>query len=211
MTEITLAALEGDPHPLFAALRAREPVAWAEPLGGWLVTRRDLVAAAMRDADTFTVEDERFSTGRVVGPSMLTLDGPPTTAIAARGREPFRREAVLTRFADVVADAAGRLVDAIAAAGPEAELRRAFAGPLAATIVQHVLGLDRTGRPRCWRCTTTSSPPSPASPRASPCRRRAGRVRRPCARRSLRCSARRAPPPCSPPWPVARAGSATTR
>ena len=60
----TLAALEADPHPLLARLREREPVSWVPALDGWLVTRRDLAMQVMRDAETFTVDDPRFSTGQ---------------------------------------------------------------------------------------------------------------------------------------------------
>src|SRR5262249_37042364 len=68
---VTLADLETDPHPVLARLRAHEPVSWLPALGGWLVTSRDLALAVMRDAETFTVDDPRFSTGQVVGKSML--------------------------------------------------------------------------------------------------------------------------------------------
>src|SRR5436189_5277264 len=80
-----LEELDLDPHPLLARLREREPVSWLPALGGWLVTRRDLALQAMRALATFTVDDPRFSTGRVVGPSMLTRDG----AAHARHRDPF--------------------------------------------------------------------------------------------------------------------------
>jgi cytochrome P450 len=137
----SLEELELDPHPLLARLREREPVSWLPALGGWLVTRRDLALAAMRDAETFTVDDLRFSTGRVVGPSMLTLDG----AEHARHRDPFARPfrlaAVRERFADLVEAETEQLVDALEPAG-RGELRRGLAGPLAATVVTFALGLD---------------------------------------------------------------------
>src|SRR6476646_1670797 len=93
---VTLAQLEADPHPVLARLRAQAPVAWVEALGGWLVTRRDLVLEVMRDAATFTVDDPRFSTARVVGPSMLSRDG----AEHARHRDPFARASRLRRVRD---------------------------------------------------------------------------------------------------------------
>ena len=82
---VTLEQLELDPHPVLARLRAREPVAWIPALNGWLVTGRDLALRVMRDAVTYTVDDPRFSTGQVVGPSMLTRDGEEH----ARHRAPF--------------------------------------------------------------------------------------------------------------------------
>ncbi|MGO9907807.1 MAG: cytochrome P450, partial [Solirubrobacteraceae bacterium] len=72
---VTLEQLDQNPHPVLAKLRKSEPVSWLPALGGWLVTRYDLALQAMRDATTFTVEDPRFSTAQVVGPSMLSLDG----------------------------------------------------------------------------------------------------------------------------------------
>ena len=140
----TLEELETDPHPLLARLREHEPVSWVPALDGWLVTRRDLALAVMRDPDTFTVDDERFSTGRVVGPSMLTLDGAAHRAHRAPFARPFRLDAVRERFRAPVEDEVARLLDALAPAG-EAELRRELAGPLATAVVTHALGLDEAG------------------------------------------------------------------
>ncbi|MFR0354350.1 cytochrome P450 [Streptomyces sediminimaris] len=140
----TLAELARDPHPRLALLRAHEPVSWLPELGGWLVTRRDLALSVMRDAATFTVDDPRFSTARVVGPSMLSLDG----AEHARHREPFnppfRPRRVRDGFAASIERETGRLVDALRPAGA-AELRRAFAGPLAVAVVTDALGLAGVG------------------------------------------------------------------
>jgi cytochrome P450 len=136
-----LEELELDPHPLLARLRDREPVSWLPALGGWLVTRRDLALQAMRDSATFTVDDPRFSTGQVVGPSMLTLDG----AEHARHREafarPFRRDAVQRGFTTLVEEEADWLIDAIEQ-NRGAELRRSLAGPLAARVAARTLGLE---------------------------------------------------------------------
>lgn len=140
---VTLAELEENPHPVLARLREHEPVSWLPALDAWLVTSRELVLEAMRDAETFTVDDPRFSTGRVVGTSMLTLDG----SEHARHRDPFARDfrldAVRERFTRLVEDETERLIDGFADAG-RAELRRALAGPLAVASTAFALGLDRT-------------------------------------------------------------------
>lgn len=86
---VTLPELERDPHALLARLRAQEPVSWLVALDCWLVTRHDLALRVVRDAAAFTVDDARFSTGRVIGPSMLSLDGPSTTAIVLRSWRRF--------------------------------------------------------------------------------------------------------------------------
>jgi cytochrome P450 len=142
--DVTVEALSGpDAHVVLARLREREPVSWVPALGGWLVLRRDLAMQVMVDAETFTVDDPRFSTGRVVGPSMLTLDGDEHQRHRAPFSRPFRLQAVGERFSELVADEVDRLIDAIEPAA-QAELRRSFAGPLAAAVVTYSLGLRET-------------------------------------------------------------------
>jgi cytochrome P450 len=136
----TLRQLEENPHPLLARLRTAEPVSWLAVLGGWLVTRYDLAVQVMRDPVTFTVDNPRFSTSRVIGPSMLSLDG----ADHARHREPFahpfRPVQVRDRFTEFIEAEVDRLISAIESAG-RAELRRDLAGPLAVAVLAETLGL----------------------------------------------------------------------
>jgi cytochrome P450 len=138
--DIRLGHLELDPHALLARLREREPVSWVPALDGWLVTRHDLALAVMRDDERFTVDDPRFSTGQVVGASMLSLDGDGHARHRAPFTATFRPTPVRERFAAIAAGEAERLIAALAPAGG-AELRRSFAGPLAAVIVSRALGL----------------------------------------------------------------------
>jgi cytochrome P450 len=138
--EVTVEQLERDPHPVLARLRESEPVSWIGALDGWLVTRHDLVLEVMRDPATYTVDDPRFSTAQVIGPSMLSLDGEAHARHRAPFVGPFRAREVRRRFAGTMADEAERLIEELRPAGA-AELRRAFAGPLAASIVSCALGL----------------------------------------------------------------------
>jgi cytochrome P450 len=137
---ITLADLDHNPHPWLARLRDSEPVSWLPALHGWLVTRHDLAIAVMRDSAAFTVDDPRFSTARVVGPSMLSLDG----AAHGRHRAPFTkgfgRAEIHARLAAFVVAEADRLV-AVMRPGGAADLRRGLAGPLAVAVVAEALGL----------------------------------------------------------------------
>jgi cytochrome P450 len=136
----TLHELQEDPHPLLARLRTAEPVSWLAVRGGWLITRYDLAVRVMRDPATFTVDDPRFSTSRVVGASMLSLDGADHTRHREPFGHPFRPAGVQDRFAGFVEAEADRLISAIRPAG-SAELRREFAGPLAVAVVTEALGL----------------------------------------------------------------------
>jgi hypothetical protein len=135
----TAAELTDDPHQALARLRARAPACWVPSLGAWLVTSHALAAEVLRDAVTFTVDDPRFTTARVTGPSMLSLDG----AAHARHRAPFAhafRPAALRGLTDFAAAEAARLTDEISG-GTSAELRTAVAGPLAASVMTEALGL----------------------------------------------------------------------
>ena len=137
---VTLAELDKDPYPVLARLREAEPVSWVPVLDGWLVTRRDLCIEVMRDAERFTVDDPRFSTARVVGPSMLSLDGDEHR----RHRDPFaaglRRPRVMEQFSERVRDEAVTLVEGLRPTG-RAEIRRELAGPLAVRVVAAALDL----------------------------------------------------------------------
>jgi cytochrome P450 len=137
---LTLRDLEIEPYDALARLREHEPVSWVPVLAGWVVTRRDLCIDVMRDAQRFTVDDPRFSTARVVGPSMLSLDGDEHR----RHRDPFaaafRRTEVMERFAERVTTEARELVRALAPQG-RAEVRRNLAGPLAVRVVAAALEL----------------------------------------------------------------------
>jgi len=140
---VTLAHLELDPHPVLARLREHEPVSFVAALGAWVVTRRDLALQVMRDPVVFTVDDPRFSTARVVGPSMLSLDGSEHQRHRAPFARPFRLDAVRERFASIVEGEADRLISLFELDG-SADLRRALAGPLSVEVMVHALGLEET-------------------------------------------------------------------
>ena len=155
--KVTVASLAGDVHPVLRRLRAAEPVSWLPALNGWLVTRADVADQVLRDPASFTVDDPRFTTARVVGPSMLSLDG----ADHARHRDPFasalRQPQVRAGLTEACGREAARLVATLAARGDSAdskragrtgvgrqgaELRRGLAGQLAVSVMAEMLGLD---------------------------------------------------------------------
>ena len=139
-SSVTRAELAADPHPTLARLRATEPVSWVPELGYWLVTSRDAALRVLRDARAFTVDDPRFSTAQVVGPSMLSLEGPAHSAARRPFAGPFRPAEVAHRFTPRITELAAELVTGIRPEG-RAELRAAFAGPLAARVVAETLGI----------------------------------------------------------------------
>jgi cytochrome P450 len=142
--EISPGELASEPYPLLARLRECAPVCWVTPLNAWLVTGYSAAVAVLADAETFTVDDPRFTTARVTGPSMLSLDGDGH----ARHRAPFirayRPAELNKRLAAFTEAEAARLTEAIRPAG-QAELRTTVAGPLAASVMTEALGLAVVG------------------------------------------------------------------
>jgi cytochrome P450 len=140
---IALADLDRDPHPWLARLRDAEPVSWLPALNGWIVTRHDLAVAVMRDSAAFTVDDPRFTTARVVGPSMLSLDGTEHGRHRAPFTRGFTRGEIHARLAAFVTGETDRLVARMRPAGA-GDVRRGLAGPLAVAVVAEALGLGDT-------------------------------------------------------------------
>ena len=128
-------------HETLAALRREHPVAWVEALGGWVVTSREIAVAVMRESGTFTVDDPRFSTAQVVGPSMLSLDGAEHLRHRTPFAEPLRPAEATARYGLRIRSLAQDMVGSLRPRG-SAELRRELAGPLAVAVSAMVLGLD---------------------------------------------------------------------
>ena len=134
------ADLDRDAHTVLARLRETEPVSWVESLGCWLVSDHALAVTVMRSDKSFTVDDPRFSTARVVGRSMLSVDGAEHVHHRSPFVSPFRPAHAQERFGADVQALAADLVERIAPTG-SADLRRSLAGPMSVAVVTAVLGL----------------------------------------------------------------------
>jgi cytochrome P450 len=138
---VSIAELTGDPHPVWARLRRHGEVVWVPELGGWLTLTRATAARVMRDARTFTVDDPRFSTGRIVGASMLSTDGAEHAAHRRPWVDVFKPTPVRERFTRTVRAEVAQLLDRLAAA-PAPDLRTGLAAPLATAAMGAAIGLD---------------------------------------------------------------------
>lgn len=141
-SQVSVAELADDPHPHLRRWRAAGPVHWVAALESYVVVGYDEAVTVLRDPDTYTVDDVRFSTALVVGRSMLSTDG----ADHARYRQPFvaplRRRAVTAAHGPAVTEHIADRVGAVAARSGRAELRTMLAGPVAAATMATTLGLD---------------------------------------------------------------------
>ncbi len=138
-----LEALANDPHPILRACREASPVLWVAELGGWLVTGYDEAVQVLKDSDTFTVQDARFSTARLTGESMLTVDGAAHSRHRGAFAAPYRPAAIRQRLTD----ATRRIADELVAARDDQagiEVLSELARPLAIAVLAETLGLPRT-------------------------------------------------------------------
>ncbi|HVD29985.1 MAG TPA: cytochrome P450 [Mycobacteriales bacterium] len=138
---VSIAELTENPHPVWARLRRLGEVVWVPELGGWVTLTRAAGMRVMRDARTFTVDDPRFSTGRIAGASMLSTDGAAHAVHRRPWAEVFKPAPVRDRFTGTVRAEVARLLDRLAAA-PAPDLRTGLAAPLATAAMGAALGLD---------------------------------------------------------------------
>lgn len=138
---VSIAELTDDPHPAWARLRRHGDVVWVAELDGWVTLTRAAGARVMRDARTFTVADPRFSTGQIVGASMLSTDGAAHTAHRRPWADVFKPVAVRDRFTRTLREEVRHLLDRLAAV-PSPDLRTGLAAPLATAAMGAALGLD---------------------------------------------------------------------
>lgn len=143
--DVSLEELAGEEaHAALARVRERAPVCWVPQLNAWLVTGYAAAVTVLADPATFTVDDPRFTTARVVGPSMLSLDGDSHARHRGPFTHAFRPAQLRARLEGFTEAEAARLTEAIRPSG-NAELRTAVAGPLAAAVMTEALGLAGVG------------------------------------------------------------------
>ncbi|MEZ5343189.1 MAG: cytochrome P450 [Acidimicrobiales bacterium] len=111
---------------------------WDDRRGGWVIRSYELARQVLQDATTFTVDDPRFSTGLVVGRSMLSTDG-PGHAHQRRAFQPlFTKRAAVSAEAAVAAIVRRRL----SSMASDGEWRTGFAAPVAVDVMIELFGLD---------------------------------------------------------------------
>ena len=140
---ITVEALEADPYPIYARLRAEEPVAWVPAVQCWLVTRAADVEIVTTKTELFTAEapdspvDISFG-----GPTLMTMDGAPHLELRRALDAKFRPRVVATYIDDLVRPIAEEaLARVLAKPGREAELMTEYFEPVSVLSLGRVLGL----------------------------------------------------------------------
>ena len=138
---ITVAALEEDPYPIYAELRALAPVAHVPALDVWMVTRWADVESALLDPGRFPAHVEDSPTDEALGGvSMMTTDGEP----AKQRRRPFdstlRPRAVEASMPAVFEQLCSDALDLIEEAGG-GDLLEQYFEPVSVLSLAHAIGI----------------------------------------------------------------------
>ena len=141
-----------DPFPIFARLRAEDPVHWSDVLGGWVLTRYRDVRQVLNDprfsADRITpfrdhlAPDARAQIAdllRTLGIWAVFNDPPTHTRRRALLNKAFTSRAVAA-LRPLIARIVGHLIDRVAARG-EIDLIADFAYPLPASVIAGMIGV----------------------------------------------------------------------
>lgn len=140
-SSISLTELEDDPHPSHDRARAQGDLVWVDALGGWLTLSHAVATEILRDETSFTVDDPRFSTARVIGPSMLSTDGEIHRTHRSPFAELFTRSQVAAHLGEWSSQLAETRVDALRST-KSAELRTELFGPFATEVIVRALDLS---------------------------------------------------------------------
>ncbi len=136
---VTRAQLHRDPYPVFAQLRAAEPVSWVPAIGQWLVTSRDLAMDVLRDHERFRTDEATSPIRDTFGAQMLSTEGDDQRRYKSACAPPFNARAVDASRA-LVEQIVGEQAGALPASG-SVELRVAYAAPIALATIARVIGL----------------------------------------------------------------------
>jgi cytochrome P450 len=147
---ITVEELDTDPYPVYARLRATEPVTWVPALDCWLVTRAADVEFVTSNPDLFTAEAPDAPIDRSFGGrTLMTTDGAEHLALRRALDARFRPRVVATYIDDLVRPIAQRTLDALLVR-PErtAELVADYFEPVSVLSLGQVLGLGHLSAQR---------------------------------------------------------------
>ncbi len=150
-----LPALIADPFPIFARLRAEDPVHWSDILGGWVLTRyRDVKSVLFdrrmsadritpfRDHLTPSAQEKVRDLLAVLGLWAVFNDPPAHTRRRALLNKAFTPRAVAA-LAPTIAETVEQLIDRLA--GRDSfDLIADFAYPLPATVIAGMIGVPAT-------------------------------------------------------------------
>ncbi|MCA1603996.1 MAG: cytochrome P450, partial [Acidobacteria bacterium] len=143
MTDISLDQLEADPYPIYKELRDREPVAFVEELGFWMVTRWPDVVRVDRETEVFSAAIDHSTINRTLGPTMMHAESEAHQRVRPAIADPLRPAALREVIFPAVVSIAEELMDGFSSE-ERVDLVDQFAEPLSVRVVALTLGLPTT-------------------------------------------------------------------
>ncbi|MCA1703857.1 MAG: cytochrome P450 [Actinobacteria bacterium] len=150
MADLSLDQLEADPYPIYKELRNREPVAFVEALGFWMVTRWDDVVRVDRETDVFSAAIDHSTINRTLGPTMMHAEPEDHQRVRPAIADPLRPTALREVIFPAVIRIAKELMDGFSAE-ETVDLMDRFAEPLSVRVVALTLGLPKADEHRLRR------------------------------------------------------------
>ena len=157
-----------NPHPIFARLRAEDPVHWSEPMSGWIVTGYDDILDGLTSSEVFSAERlgnvrKHLPAGaqaaaeevlRYLTSWMVFRDPPDHTRLRRLFNKAFTPTSV-ENLRPNVEDIVGHLIDGMQAKvsrGETVDYIADFAYPLPASVIMDLLGVPRADleRVKVW-------------------------------------------------------------
>ena len=138
---ISVAELEADPYPVYAELRAEEPVAWVPAVEMWLATSWEEAVRVASEPERFAADMPGSPIDRSFGsPTILTCDGPTHRELRRAVDPKFRPQEVEGYIEALVGPIVDRHLDALEP-GSEVDLMAALLEPVSVLSLGAVLGV----------------------------------------------------------------------
>ncbi|MGD9701413.1 MAG: cytochrome P450 [Acidimicrobiia bacterium] len=147
----TVADLEDDPYPLYAWLRAHQPVAWVPAVELWMVTRWDDVERVTKDPQLFTAAVDASPVDRCFGsPTIITCDGETHRELRRATDPKYRPARVNSYIDDLVRPLAEQLVGQLRPQGG-ADLMTEYFEPISTLALARSMGFTDVDVPTLQR------------------------------------------------------------
>lgn len=142
-SQVTVAALEADPYPIYSRLRQSEPVAWVPAVNLWLVTRASDVEFVTTHPELFQAQVDASPVDRSFGgPTILTVDGERHLDLRRSLDTRYKPRVVASYIEELVTPIAEVALESVLASpNRRCELMQAYFEPISVLSLGSVLGL----------------------------------------------------------------------
>ncbi|MBA2347581.1 MAG: cytochrome P450 [Solirubrobacterales bacterium] len=140
---VSVEALDRDPYPIYARLRAEEPVAWVPAVGMWLATRWAEAVRVASEPGSFAADMPGSPIDRSFGsPTILTCDGEVHQELRQGVGARLRPREVEGYVEELIGPTCDRLLEALLAEDRDgAELMAEYLEPVSVLGLGALLGL----------------------------------------------------------------------